>query len=134
MGIGESKITSSLFKKEVKKMTIYILNSLIVPINFDKYKKVQVKLERISPEEAKEILKNHQFISAIGHEGTSKLLTDILGVNIPTNRTSVYFEPGDTGIHFFLKERLPEGKVLSKEELEKLQYWIVKSSVQEVSE
>jgi len=114
-------------------MAIYVLNSLIVPINFDKYKKAQVKLERISPEEAREILKN-QFISAIGHEGTSKLLTDILGVNIPTNRTSVYFEPGDTGIHFFLKERLPEGKILSKEELEKLQYWIVKSSVQEAEE
>jgi predicted AlkP superfamily phosphohydrolase/phosphomutase len=113
---------------------IYVLNSLIIPANFDKYKKLKVVLEKISTEEAREILKNNQFTSAIGHEGTSKLLTDILGVNIPTNRTSVYFEPGDTAIHFFLKERLPEGKVLTKEELEKLQYWLVKSYVQEAEE
>jgi hypothetical protein len=33
-----------------------------------------------------------------------------------------------------LKERLPEGKVLTKEELEKLQYWLVKSYVQEAEE
>jgi len=110
-------------------MTTYLLNSLIVPINFDEYREVRVKLKRITIQEVRNLLKN-PFVSAIGHEGTAKLLSELLGVNIPTNRITVYFQPGDKGIHFFLKERLPEGKVLSKEELEKLQYWLVLSEVE----
>jgi hypothetical protein len=38
-------------------------------------------------------------------------------------------ERGDVGLHFFLKTRLPEGKVLSEEELKQLQFWLVKSEV-----
>jgi hypothetical protein len=109
-------------------MTIYILNTLIVPINFDVYQNINIKLTKISIEEAKEILKNG-FISAIGHEGTSQILTKLLGILIPTNRITIFMKPGDVGIHFFLKQRLPEGTVLSEEQLNKLEFWLVKSEV-----
>jgi len=108
---------------------VYLLNTLIVPVNFDKYPVVNIKLERISLEEAKQILANNSFVSAIGHEATAKLLSQILNISIPANRISVFFEPGDTGIHFFLKTRLPEGKILSEAELKTLDFWLVKSQV-----
>jgi len=108
---------------------IYILNSLIVPVNFDKVAEVKVRLNKISVEEAKDILSNNKFVSAVGHEGSAQLLSRILGIPIPVNRISVYFEKGDIGIHFFLKQRLPEGKILSDEELSKLEFWIVRSEV-----
>jgi hypothetical protein len=108
---------------------IYLLNTLVIPIDFDIYRYAYIRVEKISIEEAKQILKNKEFISAIGHEGTAKLLSQLIGINIPVNRITVFFEPGDIGIHFYLKQRLPEGKVLTKEELEKLDYWLVKSEV-----
>ena len=108
---------------------VYLLNTLIVPVNFDKYPVASIKLEKISLEEAKQILQNNSFVSAIGHEATAKLLTQLLNVSIPANRVSVFFEPGDTGIHFFLKTRLPEGKILSEAELKTLDFWLVKSQV-----
>jgi len=108
---------------------IYILNSLIVPVNFDKVSQVNVKLSRISVQEAKDILSNNKFVSAIGHEGSAQVLSQLLGIKIPVNRISVFFEKGDIGIHLFLKQRLPEGKILSDEELSKLDFWIVRSEV-----
>jgi hypothetical protein len=109
-------------------MTIYVLNTLIVPVNFDKYTSVQIRLTRISIEEAKALLAQ-PFISAVGHEGTAKVLSQLLSIPIPVNRISIYMEKGDVGLHFFLKTRLPEGKVLSEEELRQLQFWLVKSEV-----
>jgi hypothetical protein len=110
-------------------MTVFVLNTLIVPIDFDKTQSANIKLIKINVEEAKEILKNNDFVSAVGHEGTAKVLSQLLGIEIPTNRITVFFNKGDIGIHFFLKQRLPEGKVLSEQELKQLQFWLVKSEV-----
>jgi hypothetical protein len=109
-------------------MTIYILNTLLTPIDFDKNQNAIVKFSKITIEEAKEVLKNG-FISAVGHEGTAKVLSQLLCIEIPTNRITVFFNKGDIGIHFFLKTRLPEGKILSEQELKQLQFWLVKSEV-----
>jgi len=108
---------------------VYLLNTLVIPVNFDTYDEAYIKMEKISVDEAKQILQNKEFISAIGHEGTAKLLSQLLGINIPVNRITVFFEPGDIGIHFFLKQRLPEGKVLTEEELKELDFWLVKSEL-----
>jgi hypothetical protein len=108
---------------------LYILNTLIVPVDFDKYPSATVRLTKISIEEAKTLLASQPFTSAIGHEATAKILSQLLSINIPTNRISVWMERGDVGLHFFLKTRLPEGKVLSEEELKQLQFWLVKSEV-----
>lgn len=110
---------------------IYVFNTLVVPINFEKYGKVSVVLERISVEEAKSLLKG-EFVSAIGHQATSEVLSELLGIEVPVNRIAVFMEIGDVGVHFFLRERLPEGKVLSREELVGLDFWLVKSEVKEV--
>jgi len=97
-----------------------------VPINFDKSKDALVHLERISVTEACELLREG-FESAIGHEGTAKVIEGLCKVKVPVERKTIFFEPGDEGIHFFLKQRLPEGKILTEDELKNLEFWFVKS-------
>ena len=79
------------------------------------------KYEPISVMEAKQLIQKG-FISAIGHEGTAKLLTKKLGIEIPVNRIAIEMQPGDKAIVFQLKQRLPEGVVLTEEELKKIPY------------
>jgi len=107
---------------------VYLFNTLVVPINFDQYSNATVVLSRITVQEARAIL-SHGFVSAIGHEGTAQVLSQLLGISIKANRVTVFMQPGDIGVHFFLKQRLPEGKVLSAEELKQLDFWLVKSEV-----
>jgi len=110
-------------------MTIYIFNAPIVPINYDKYDRAIIRLRRISVDEAREFLSRHEFVSAIGHQGTAQLMSQLLRIEIPMNRITVQLEQGDIFIAFMLKQRLPEGVVLTKEQLEKLDYWLVKGLV-----
>ena len=108
---------------------IYVFNTLIVPCNFESNSEFNVKLRIISKEEITELLKNNEFTSAVGHQATADVLTAILGVQIPMNRIAVKMDKGDVGIHFFLKQRLPEGAVLGKDELDKLSYDLILSEV-----
>jgi len=108
---------------------LYVLNTLIVPINFDETQEAQVRFKKISIEEAKEVIKGSQWDSAIGHNATAKVLSQLLGIEIPTQRKTIFLKKGDQAIHFFLKQRLPEGAILSEEELKKLDFWLVLSKV-----
>jgi hypothetical protein len=62
------------------------------------------------------------FISAIGHEASAGFLAAVLSVEIPLNRIAVAMEPGDQALVLRLRERLPEGKVLSAAELVSVPY------------
>lgn len=91
-------------------MAVYVLNTPVLP-NPGTY-----RLERITIEQAKELL-SEGFTSAIGHEATAEVLSALLDIPIPMNRIQISMEPGDKALVFRLLTRLPEGKVLSKEEL-----------------
>lgn len=71
-------------------------------------------------EEAKAIVSQGEFISAIGHEATAKILSFLLGIEVPMNRIAIKMERGDKAIVFRLLTRIEEGKVLSEEEIMKL--------------
>ena len=62
------------------------------------------------------------FISAVGHQSTAELLTQLLGLPVEANRVQVTLRPGDQAIVFQLLSRLPEGKVLNEEELKQIQF------------
>lgn len=96
-------------------MAVYVLNTPVLT-SYGRY-----VFTKITPEEAKSVLTNG-FISAVGHEGTAKVLSTILGIPVPTNRVAITMQPGDRAIVFRLLTRLPEGKVLSEEELKVLPY------------
>lgn len=115
-------------------MKLYVFNTLVIPVNFDEQEEVQIKTRRVSLEEAREIVREAKeqgaLESAVGHQGSAELLTSLLGVEIPFQRRAVYMQKGDRGLHLFLKQRLPEGVVLSREELEKLSFWLVLSEIE----
>ena len=80
-----------------------------------------------SLEDVREILSQFPFMSIIGHEGNAQLLSDLLGVEVPVNRETFTLTSEDTLLVGMPSGgRLPEGKVLSKEELEALQLdWFI---------
>jgi len=94
----------------------FILNSLITPF---KGENANFFIEKIDLEKAKLFLPKN-FISAVGHQATAELISNLLEVEIKVNRVQVFFEIGDEALAFVPRERLPEGKVLTKEELLKI--------------
>jgi hypothetical protein len=96
-------------------MTVYILNSPILT-SFGRY-----TYRPISIDEARMLLAEG-FISAIGHEATANFISQILGINVPVNRIAISMRPGDKALVFQLLQRLPEGRVLSFEELQAVPY------------
>jgi hypothetical protein len=65
---------------------------------------------------------NEEIISAIGHQSTAILLSEILEYEVPVNRINVSLTTQDRAIVIRLLERLPEGQVLGIEELKKVKY------------
>lgn len=59
-------------------------------------------------------------VSAIGHQATADMISQLCNTTIATNRVAIKVGDNDELVVFQLKERLPEGKVLTKEELQKL--------------
>lgn len=78
--------------------------------------------------EAKNLLSG-EFISAIGHASTAAFLSALLGMTIPVNRIEIAMQPGDAALVLRLKSRMPEGKVLTQQEMQRIPYelaWLVK--------
>ena len=72
--------------------------------------------------QAQEIAQNNKILSAVGHESTAQVLTTILGVDIPVNRILFAQEVGQQAIVLKIKGRIPEGKILSLEDIEEIGY------------
>lgn len=94
----------------------YIMNTTIVT-NDGNY-----SLVTISEEEARNWASSSDFTSAVGHPGTAEVMSTLLGTEVVPNRVMVEFETGDEALVFKLNCRLPEGKVLSADELRDLPY------------
>ena len=97
---------------------LYLLNAPILT-SFGDYTYTSSNLE-----EAKRLIKETGFTSAIGHENTAKFMSEILGVPIPMNRISIHMKLNDKAIIFKLSDRLPEGRVLTLEEMKNIHYEI----------
>jgi hypothetical protein len=63
-----------------------------------------------------------KYESAIGHESTAEIMTELLGVDVRVNRQMAAQEVGTEAIVFKLKARAPEGRILSREEIEAIGY------------
>jgi len=57
------------------------------------------------------------ILSAIGHQGTAEALTELLGIEVKVNRIQFQQEVGQKALIFKMNGRIPEGKILSKDEL-----------------
>jgi len=75
-----------------------------------------IKASPISLGEVKALLKEG-FVSAVGHESTARVLSVLLGTEVPFNRAQIAIREGDVIVSFQFMVRLPEGKVLGEDEV-----------------
>jgi hypothetical protein len=97
-------------------MKLAILNTSIVT-SFGSF-----KYEPLSLENAHDLCHIKETLSAIGHQSTAEILTELLEIPVPMNRIQFSQEVGQSAIVFKLKGRPPEGKILSREEIETIGY------------
>jgi len=97
-------------------MARFVMNTSILPNDGI------FSLATISEDEAKRWVARKDWVSAVGHPGTAEVMSSLLGIEIPPNRVQVAFEVGDEALVFKLDCRLPEGKVLSVDELRELPF------------
>lgn len=77
-----------------------------------------VRFERV-PEDGARVIALAGLESCIGHQGAADLYAAKLGVAVPMNRTNVKLVRGETALlGQYRGPRLPEGKVLTAEELD----------------
>jgi hypothetical protein len=112
--------------KRHRPMTLYLLNTTVVPCGSDGIWDVKTLplasakslLARTSPATT--------YTSAVGHESTAAIMAELLGVQVPVNRIQVTPALGDKLLCFKLKQRAPEGVILSAPEIEELGYeWVL---------
>ena len=60
--------------------------------------------------------------SAIGHESTAQIMSELLGIEIPVNRQQFSQQVNQLALVFKLKGRPPEGVILSREQIEAIGY------------
>jgi len=92
-------------------MTLYLMNSSVLT------SEGTFTYKRISLNEARKLTKNGEFNSAIGHQSTAHAMSKILHVDVPCQRVEIFQKPGDVVLVFKLDNRLPEGKILSEQEV-----------------
>jgi predicted membrane chloride channel (bestrophin family) len=81
-----------------------------------------LRVREITADEVKKLLSSSEFESAVGHEDTARLLTKLLGVEVRAERKQVTIDANTILVVFQLLSRLPEGRVLTEEELTKIPY------------
>ena len=99
-------------------MARYLLSALITPFPASDIEAV-FKLRRLSLDEAKRWV-SQGFTSAIGHESTAQLLSNLLGVSVTPNRVQVWMQPGDEALCVQFLVRFSEGHVADLQELQQL--------------
>ena len=95
---------------------ILLLNAAIMTANGT------FRLSNISLEDVKDILTEENILSAIGHNATADIMSELVGITIPINRIQAKQEPGQKAIIFKLLKRPEEGKILNREEIEEIGY------------
>ena len=96
---------------------IHLLNTCIIPVQAGN---CNVQIFQLTLEEAARMAADGAVVSHIGHQGTADLLEQLLGIPVPMSR-----EPWDgtgIGLVFQLQQRLPEGAILTREEVEALPF------------
>jgi hypothetical protein len=113
-GLRES--LASTIKGGNQIMKIYLNNTTIIT-NDGTY-----QCESCSLETVKSIFKECEVVSAIGHESTSNVVSAIVGVPVIMNRINVSMAVDDVMVAFKLNQRVPEGVILTADEIEKIGY------------
>jgi intein-encoded DNA endonuclease-like protein len=109
---------------EKHKLVISNAFSLTMLQHFDAAKVLvrRVSLDEVRREIERAKQSGYEIVSAIGHESTARLVSQLLGFDLPMNRIQVSLDYRTELSVFQLRTRLPEGKILSEEELKQVEY------------
>jgi uncharacterized protein yddF len=99
-----------------KPLPIAIWNTTILTSDGD------FSLKTISLEEAKQLIQDKETLSAVGHDSTAQILTELLETSVPVNKIQFKQQKGQKALCFKLNGRPQEGAILSAEEIEKIGY------------
>ena len=103
-------------------MVVYLANAFSLGM-LASWKRWTLDITEIGLDEARTIL-CRGFVSTIGHQATADFLSKLLGFTVRAVRRQINLEDGDAVVVFQLLQRLPEGRVLTEEELRKVPYKI----------
>lgn len=95
---------------------ITLLNTSILTV-FGKYEYVPATLCDVQS-----FVRGSDFQSAIGHQATADILTELLGVPVPVNRINYTQEVHDIAVVFKLRGRAPEGVIFDRAQVEEIGY------------
>lgn len=98
-------------------MTLYIMSTTIIPSgSWGTWSMAPATIEEVATAIA------DGAISAVGHSDTAKIINTLTNQFITANRITVRPKVGDTFFCFSLKQRPPEGAILSCAQLEAIGY------------
>lgn len=98
-------------------MTTYIMSTTIIPSgSWGTWTMVPATIEEVAVAIA------DGAISAVGHRDTAEIINTLTNQSIAANRITVRPLVGDTFFCFSLKQRPPEGAILSRAQLEAIGY------------
>jgi len=71
----------------------------------------------VDVEEARELIQDFGFVSAVGHAASAEVLSSILRADVPMNRIEYVQKVGQKAIALKLKIRPEEGRILTATEM-----------------
>ena len=102
-------------------MNLALLNTSIITADGD-YTYQTIDQERALGEISLAKRAGHEVVSYIGHESTAALMSELLGIPVAMSRVPFAQEAGQDALVFKLKGRPPEGRILSRAEIEEIGY------------
>ena len=97
-------------------MTIYLLNSPVITDYGTYTYSGPIKISH-----ARDVIAKG-FVSAIGHQATAELLSELLSAPVALDRTPIRMAPGDRALIFRLLSRIAPGEIQSIQLLRELPY------------
>jgi len=80
-----------------------------------------LRVVELTNDQAVSMLKNG-FQSAVGHQATADFIKGLTGIDVSINRVSLSLQKGDKLLVLQLQSRLPEGKILTQDEMKQIPY------------
>lgn len=71
----------------------------------------------LDAKEARQLIRDFGFVSAVGHEASATVLSSILEIDVPMNRIEYVQKIGQKAIALKLKIRPEEGRILTAAEM-----------------
>ncbi|MEM0071273.1 STIV orfB116 family protein [Metallosphaera sp.] len=90
---------------------------------------VTVRIEQVSESEFANVVKSENVVNAIGHQGTVDFINAKFNAKLMMNRITLKLGSGDVLYIIQLLTRLPEGKVLTSEEVANIKSVYLKITV-----